>query len=172
VSSAQPMWAATEYSEDEWRRSAAHRPLRDVNVNQIALLYRHWIWANVQRKRFEATMGTAAKPDAGGAFLIDECWTAMYLWYALTWSVLEGFNDRDIDLRGPLADDVNVVSDPLRRCRNAVLHVSAHHQHDERLFEVMRVPNIVERMLRLSIGLGRLFTEESRARKAEGRLGA
>jgi hypothetical protein len=158
------------YTEDEWQQSAGHRPLRDIDVNQVFLLHRHWIWANLQRTRFHEKLETIAKPD-GGAFLADEGWASMYLWYALLWSVIEGFSDREIDLRGPLASDIADLAAPLRRCRNAVLHVSPKNQNDVRLFELLQVPDVVAKIRRVSSGFGRMFLEESRARKAEGRIG-
>jgi hypothetical protein len=162
--------AVTEYSEDDWQESAGHRPLPDVDVNQVFLLHRHWICANLQRTRFQEKIATMAKPD-GGAFLADEGWASMYLWYSLLWSVIEGFKARDIDLRGPLAADIETLADPLRRCRNAVLHVSPTNQHDKRLYELLQVPDVVEKIRRVSTGFGRMFIEESQARKREGRLG-
>jgi hypothetical protein len=42
-----------EYDEESWAASAGHRPLEGVDVNQVFLLHRHWIWANLQRSRFQ-----------------------------------------------------------------------------------------------------------------------
>jgi hypothetical protein len=160
----------TEYTEAEWQESAGHRPLEKVDVNQVFLLHRHWIWANLQRTRFEETFPAAPRPDEG-AFLADECWASMLLWYALLWSVIEGFRDREIGLRGPFAQDIESYADEMRRSRNVVFHVSQKNQHDERLYGLMMRPDSAGALRRISTGFGRLFIEEAQARKAEGRIG-
>ena len=152
-----------EYSRADWLKSAGHRPLEDVDVNQVFLLHRHWIWANLQRGRFNATLSTAAKPDEG-AFLADECWASMYLWYGLLWSVIEAFDARQIEIRGPMRSDMDYVADTLRRCRNVVFHISAKTQHDARLFELMQLPDSAAAISRISTGFGRMFIEEGRTR--------
>jgi hypothetical protein len=156
-----------EYNDDEWRESAGHGPLRDVDVNQVFLLHRHWMWANHQRSRFDATLKDAPPPD-DGAFLADECWTSMYLWYALLWSVIEAFDARSIEIRGPMRADIDAVADALRRCRNVVFHVSDESQNDVRLFEFMQIPDSAHRLSRISSAFGRMFIEEGQARRGSG----
>ena len=160
-----PGGSSAEYSDDEWERSAGHRPLSGVNVNQVFLLHRHWIWANLQRQRFRAALPTAPQPD-DGAFLADECWASMYMWYGLLWSVIEGFEERNIEIHGPMRADIDLVAPTLRRCRNAVFHVSRRNQHDSRLFELMSVADSAAVISRISTGFGRMFIEESRRRQA------
>ena len=159
-----------QYSDADWQASAGHSPLRDLDVNQVFLLNRHWIWSDHQRRRFYATIDAAPKPD-GGAFLADECWAAMYMWYATLWTVIEGFDDREIDLRGPMRADIDGMSSALRRCRNAVFHVSPKNQNDVRLFEVIAAPDSATTIRRLTSGFGRLFIDEHAFRKARGDFG-
>lgn len=159
------MSEAVEYNDGDWEQSSGHRPLAGLDVNQVFLLHRHWIWANHQRTRFRATLAHAPEPDAG-AFLADECWASLYLWYGLLWSVIEGFDTRGIKIRGPMRSDIDYVGDTLRRCRNAVFHVSDKNQHDPRLFELMRLPESAAAIGRISTGFGRMFIEEAAARKA------
>ena len=165
------MAPAHEYSEEDWRNSAGHRPLDGVDVNQVVLLHRHWIAANLQRTRFRALLPAAKPPDEDEAFLASECFAAMYLWYALLWVVIEGFTDRRIDIRGPMAADIESVSVPLRRCRNAIFHVPKRN-HDSRLFELMADPESAASISRVSTGFGRLFIEEADARKQSGEIPA
>ena len=158
-----------EYSEAEWQESAAHRPLEGVEVNQVVLLHRHWIAANLQRSRFKHLLPDSKGPAEDEAFLASECFVAMYLWYALLWVVIEGFQARDIDLRGPLVSDIESMSGPLRRCRNAIFHVPEKN-HDPRLFELMENPDSAAVISRISTGFGRLFIEEGAARKESGEI--
>jgi hypothetical protein len=93
----------------------------------------------------------------------------MYLWYSLLWVVIEGFQDRGIDLRGPMAEDIEDVGGRLRRCRNAIFHVPEQN-HDPRLFEVMQDTDSAATIGRISTGFGRLFIEEGDRRKQTGEI--
>ena len=152
------------YDEGQWLEAGGHRPLAGLDINQVVLLHRHWIWANLQRGRFYDLLPSAPRPSQDETFLASACFSAMYLWYGLLWSVIEGFIDRQIDLRGQFAADIEEVSDTLRRCRNAVFHIP-NKNHDPRLFELMFHPTSVAVIRRISTGFGRLFLEESDARK-------
>jgi hypothetical protein len=158
-----------EYDEESWAASAGHRPLAGVDVNQVFLLHRHWIWANLQRSRFQETLGRAPRPD-GGAFLADVAWASMFMWYALLWSVIEAFDERQIEIRGPMRADIDYVSGTLRRCRNVVFHVSSRSQNDARLYGLMQLPDSAAAISRISTGFGRVFIEESQARKLSGEI--
>lgn len=156
-----------EYSDEDWTASAGHRPLMNVDVNQVVLLYRHWIAADLQRQRFRALLPKSKGPDEDEAFLVSECFVSMYLWYALLWVAIEGFQDRSIDLRGQWREDIDEMEDPLRRCRNAIFHVPEKN-HDLRLFDFMHNPNSAAILSRISTGFGRLFIEEGRGRRESG----
>jgi hypothetical protein len=92
----------------------------------------------------------------------------VYMWYATLWSVIEGFADRGIEIRGPMRVDIDRLSDVLRRCRNAVFHVSRKNQNDERLFELMFIPDAAAAISRISTGFGRMFIEEQAFRRDRG----
>jgi hypothetical protein len=47
----------------------------------------------------------------------------MFVWYGLLWSTVEGLLDRKIDIRGAFGADIAAMSEALRKCRNAVMHV-------------------------------------------------
>src|SRR4051794_19011444 len=96
-----------EYTDEEWE---ADRPLKDVDVNEVVLLHRHWIWANLQRHRFEALLPGSKSPDEDKGFLASGwcCW--MFLGYALLWRVIDGFDRRKLEYPGPMAGDVKKIS--------------------------------------------------------------
>jgi hypothetical protein len=159
-----------EYTEQDWAEAGAHRPLKGADVNQVFLLHRHWIWAHLQRSRFEELLPESKSPEEDPAFMASEWCSAMFLWYSLLWSVIEGFEDRGLEVKGRMAEDIAQISDTLRQFRNAVFHVSKKNQHDPRLFGLMQDPDNVARVCRISTGFGRIFIEEQAARKAEGKL--
>ncbi len=92
----------------------------------------------------------------------------MFLWYALLWAVIEGFNEWEIQLLGRLAEDIELISVRLCRCRNAVFHIPRDEYYDLRLFEFMEDPDSAAKLRRISSGLGRLFLEEFDERGIEG----
>ena len=99
---------------------------------------------------------------------------AMFTWYSLLWSVIEGLRQRRVRIRGALVKDIRRIDEPLRNARNAVFHVGSEEgYHDMRLFEVMNDPESVTVITRLHRGLARLVlegltrkTEQARAREA------
>jgi hypothetical protein len=157
-----------EYTEEEWTEIGVHRPLRGVDVNQVFLLHRHWIWTNLQRRRFEELLPEAKSPDEDPTFMASEWCSAMFLWYSLLWSVIEGFEDRGLEVNGRMAEDITQISATLRQFRNAVFHVSRKNQHDPRLFTLTQEPGSAARVCRISTGFGRIFIEEGTAREGEG----
>ena len=44
------------YDEAEWAASAGHGPLLNSKPGEAFLVYRHLIWANVQKIAFESSM--------------------------------------------------------------------------------------------------------------------
>jgi hypothetical protein len=155
-----------EYSEAEWNEAAGHLPLKDLDINQVVLLHRHWMWANHQRRRFEELLPTAPRATLDEAFLISEAYAAMYLWYGPLWVVIEGFQNRKIDLRGRLRGDIDCLGPTMKRCRNATFHVPRRND-DARLWGLMEIPDSVPTIARISTGFGRLFIENGRARRGE-----
>jgi hypothetical protein len=156
-----------QYTDDEWRDAAPDRPLSAVDHDQLLLLHRHWIWANWQREQFDAELRAGRTPEGPPPDLVSAATTAMFLWYALVWSVIEAFRARRIELGGRFEGDIESIGEDLRRCRNAVFHVSDDSYYDSRLFDFMADPDSAARIRRISTGFARPFLEEFEARKAD-----
>jgi hypothetical protein len=153
-----------EYSEAQWAESAGHRPLENLDVNQIVTLQRHHIWAAMQQRNVTAGLpGSKSPGEEGDSFYVSDVFSAWFLWAGLLWVVIEGFEDRDIEFCGQLAADIAHVRESLKRCRNAIFHVPPE-PHDPRFFTLMKVEDVVAAMYRITDGLGRLFGDEQRAR--------
>lgn len=162
------MAVADLYTEDEWRAIATKGPLADLDANEAYSLHRYWIWMNYQRS-LHASLLHDNDTEVSEDPLRSRRSCAMYLWYSFLWSLIEGLQDRGVELSGAMKDDVEYLGDRLRRCRNAVFHVPKHGQWDNRLFEIMSSgdgpssgPDLesVARVRRLTSGFGRLFLEE------------
>ena len=152
-----------DYTADEWSQSTVHRPLRMVPPEDLLLLHRHYMWANQQREAFfdllAQSSGESLTP--GPQMMATKEMGFMFVWYGLLWSVLESFNDRAIEIRGPFLDDLRGMSNLLRRCRNAVMHVPQEGQLlDPRINELVKEPNAATTIRRIHRGVGRMFIEE------------
>jgi len=158
------------YSDEETRANFASRPLRGLDVNQIWLLDRHLLWAAYQRQRFEAAFPGSTPPGDDSAWMGEEWFVSFALWAALLWVVIEGFNDRGLQLGGRLAEDVAALEPTLRGFRHAVFHVSQRSHHDPRLFKFLGDADNVARISRVSEGMAGLFWHEGEERKREGKL--
>jgi hypothetical protein len=159
------------YNPEEWQESAGHYPLKDRSATDLTVLHRHWMWANLQRTAMEDLLKQGLSFDAdthGTIMMMSREISFMFIWYALLWSVIEAFQDRGIDIRGPLQSDISAVADLLRRCRNAVLHVpqKTDTSLDQRIQALVADTENATTVRRISGGFGRLFLEEFQRRTA------
>jgi len=158
-----------EYSEAEWSASASHYPLRDLEGEDLALIHRHWMWANQMREALDQAILQSPELEPSEAMLATRGFGFMFVWYAMLWAVIEACLDpnegRNIDLRGPFRADIDEVTHTLRRFRNAILHIPRAGQYiDARLNALVRQPESAVLLRRIHGGFGRLFLEEFRRR--------
>lgn len=159
-----------KYDESEWIDACDGRPLAALDRTDLLVLHRHWVWADVIHQAHTRTLVEAksieelANPaSANSAY--------MFVFYGLLYSVVEACispdEKREIPIAGRFREDIDSVSDTLRRCRNAVMHVpkSGNDYLDPRLQQFMATPDIIERVTRIHNGFSRLFLDEFAARK-------
>jgi hypothetical protein len=155
-----------DYDEDDWRRVTEPPPLIALLDEDVALLHRHWLWANQQRDWFYELLQARSEPIDPDMYLADRDGGSMVVWYALLWSVIEGFQERRIDLRDPLGRDIEAIANPLKQCRNAVLHVpKTGEYHDPRILTLLGQPDAVRLLTLVHRSLGRMLLQEMRRRR-------
>jgi len=163
------------YDDAEWAASTGHAPLTGRPPGEAFLIYRHWIWANLQKIAVEQFFispeafrrGFIGPDDPEEMVMVARGPAYMFVWYGLLWSVIEALEERHIDLRGPLREDIDHVSDALRRCRNAIMHVPRDNSLlDRRIEQLVSMPEAVVRIRRVHHGLGRLLREEVQRQSA------
>jgi hypothetical protein len=150
------------YTEEEWQVTSTPRPLQELQLTQVMLLHRNWIWACREQELFDAEVRAGRPPRLEE--MAEDAVAAMFLWYSLLWSVLEGLEERGIRLKGQLGVDIADITDGLRRCRNAIFHVPRDDYYDSRMFEFMEDVDSGPKVRRISAALGRLLLEEFDAR--------
>jgi hypothetical protein len=158
---------ATDYTDDEWAEAVGPDPLQSIGAEELALLHRHWMWANVQRERFDELLADDSE-EASFETLATRSAGHMLLWYALLRSVIEGLvEDRGVVLGGTFGSDIASLGDDLRRARNAILHVpESGSYYDPRLVRFISRADSVDLVRRVHRGLGRLLIGELRQRAA------
>ena len=159
------MLTGIDYTDDEWNCSIGHEPIRDLPPADRLLLHRHWMWANQQREAFDRLLQNPSLdfPKPGPLMMATREMGFMFVWYGLLWSVIEacvGPRGRGLDIRGPFRSDIDKMSDLLRRCRNAVMHVPGPGELlDARIEKLVSEPDAVMLIRRIHRGFGRMFLE-------------
>jgi len=166
------MASGIDYTNEEWQASAGHFPLSVRTAEDLLLLHRHWMWANQQREAFfhllEHPSSDALQP--GTLMMATREMAFMFVWYGLLWEVVEACinpsEGRNVSVRGPFRRDIDEMSDLLRRCRNAVLHVPRSGDLlDARIQDLVAEPDSATTLRRIHRGFGRLFLEEFKRRQ-------
>lgn len=154
------------YDESDWARISAAHPLAVVRDEDLGLLHRHWMWANQQRAWFYNLLSCRNEPFDAGMYLAGKAGGAMVVWYGMLWAVIEALcEDRRIEFVSPLSDDLATISDPLRRCRNAVMHVPRSGDYfDQRILDLLSLPSSVRLVRTVHTAFGRLLLEEMQQR--------
>jgi hypothetical protein len=165
-----------DYTNDEWRESTGHEPLGALLPADRLLLHRHWMWANQQREAFDRLLSDPSPDvfDPGPLMMATREMGFMFTWYGLLWSVIEacvGPGGRDVDIRGSFRHDITAMSDLLRRCRNAVMHVPPPGELlDPRIQHLVAERDSATVIRRIHRALGKMFLEAfQRDNAADGR---
>lgn len=163
------MASQIDYSAEAWQESCGHFPLRDRPREELLLLQRHWMWVNTQREAMEQEFGKEAESlEPGPLMMATKGISFMLVWYGLLWGLIEACQkDRGLPLLGVFKADIEGISDLLRRCRNAVLHVPKGKELlDDRIADLVGGVSAIT-IRRIHRGFGRLFHEEMVRRTAE-----
>lgn len=145
---------------------ASPQTLADLPAHQVLVLFRHWIWAEHAKSWLMlATLRRRALGAEPSADLREEDTFAVYLWQALVWVVVEGFDARRIRIEGELRDALRGIRDPLRDSRNAVFHVGDQERlYDPRLGALSGTAGAGERVVVVHDLLGQTIAEELKRR--------
>jgi hypothetical protein len=121
-----------------------------LDQETLLLLYRQWLRADLLKKHFQETYLAETKSESyeyDATFYTCPEGIYLYLWYALLFSVLEGFRERGIDLSfiHELDDE---LYQSLKDLRHSVFHVPRRDYFDSRMYAPMHQKESVERIFR------------------------
>jgi hypothetical protein len=149
------------YDDTDWAASTGHAPLQGRPAGEAFLIYRHWIWANLQKLAFEDAMKLEKPFEPVEMVMVARSVSFMFVWYGMLWSVIEALEKRNIVLRAAFGHDVARVRRALKLCRNAIMHVpDGNEALDIRIQKLVEQHGLVVRIRRVHHGLGRLLREE------------
>lgn len=127
---------------------------------EFMALHRHYMWALVIKKDFEAVIADVAKknlpkdktlfPQSYGAY--------MSIWYGLLYGILEVLREKKVVIP-EIQNDIDSIYESLRRYRNAVFHPQSKYYSDK-FFEIMKDPDSPTKIWNVSAGLGGFFLDE------------
>jgi hypothetical protein len=141
-----------------------------LDQETLLLLHRQWLRADLLKKHFQETFlaeSKSKKYEYNPAFYTRPEGIYMYLWYAMLFSVLEGFRERGISLSfiHELDDE---MYQSLKALRHAVFHVPRQEYFDPRMYRPMHQPNAVERIFRIHDKIGVILMAQLIARHQQG----
>lgn len=158
----QPMQG--DYTDAEWADSTSPLPLQGQSAENLLILHRAWLWANVQRECGDKELTRiVAAHEPLEEHLDPGCvlQSHYFAFYGFLYSLIEGCRKRRIDLRGHFHSDVDAMKGILKPFRNAVFHVPWDRYHDDRLSALfLSAQTSADRIRRVHRGFGRLFLEE------------
>jgi hypothetical protein len=159
-----------DYSQTEWDSAAGHRPLKDLPKEQLLLLHRAFIWANLQKSCADKELARVAKLGKKefekNLIPASVMQSHYYAWYAFLYALIEGFEARKLVLRAPFSSDIARMKKTLYEFRNAVFHVPRSRYNDSRLMALFTSAGTgPDKIRRVHNGFARLLYEELMRRR-------
>jgi hypothetical protein len=148
--------------------TVADGALREVSVDRLACLLRHWTWADEARARFEQEL--AAGWDFDEDLAADHPFGAYYHWCAL----LCGFSEAALEqgllsaLRlGAIRRDLEASLAGLRACRQLLVVIPASLEAQPRIVDLLRDEEMLGRLRRIHSAFGEALREERMSREID-----
>jgi hypothetical protein len=139
--------------------SGCRRWTKTMTRQEFMALHRHYIWGLVIRKNFEvaikAANGTGQKAED---LFVKPFGAYMFVWYGMLYGILEVLKKKRVSIPA-IQTDIDGVYDSLRLCRNAVFHPQPEY-FSPKLFKIMEDQDAVNKIWRISKGLGKFFLDE------------
>ena len=133
-----------------------------LSSEELMVLHRQWMWANVMRESFYAHLGEGGNAKPAEEFFPDRVGGFMCVWYGMLFSVLEVVKEKSLAIEG--IEDLDTIYEPLRLFRNAVFHAQPKYW-SPKLFEIMKDPESALKIRKIHSALGKFFLTELRNRR-------
>ena len=158
---------SSEQSEAEY----TGQPLKQLSIERLRCLLRHWSWAEEARTRFEREL--AAFPsdyDRGPGASTDRPIGAYYHWCALLCALGDAADGHHLTNHAPLDtihDDLTTLLPWLRVCRKRLFDVPTSPEQPQTLADLHRDTDTVARLRRVHRAFGDAFRNEQVSRDVD-----
>jgi hypothetical protein len=145
--------------------------LKDVSVDHLACLFRHWTWAHEAMARFERELANGWEYDEDP--VADHPFGAYYHWCALLCGFSEAALERgllprlQLDL---LREDLEAILPGLRACRQLLVVIPASLEEHPRIVDVLRDDETLGRLRRVHFAFGEALRDEQTFRQLNLRV--
>lgn len=142
--------------------------LRDVSLDRLACLLRHWTWADEARQRFEQEL--TGGWDYEEEPVADHPFGAYYHWCALLCGFAEAAVDDELILPTQLEGlypDLERTLPGLRACRRLLVEIPTSLEDQPRVMDILRDEEALARLRRVHQAFGELLAQERMAREIE-----
>lgn len=142
-------------------------PLKDVSLDRLACLLRHWTWADEAMARFDRELADACEDEEDPAS--DRPFGAYYHWCALLCGLSEAL---DHGLLSPpelnaIRHDVEATLPLLLACRQLLVVIPASFEEHPRVVDLLRDRNTLGRLRRVHDAIGEALRQERMSREIE-----
>jgi hypothetical protein len=141
-------------------------PILDLKKEDLSIAHRQWIRANRVKQHYEAALAKTDKDTSSDItrFYISDAGVFMFLWYSLTYSVIEFLENKGAVLAA-LDDDFDTLKNGLRRSRNSIFHAEKEYW-DKRQIDLIAQPKAGQRIRQIHDTLGGYLLEAMKASKS------
>lgn len=147
------------------------QPLKQLSIDRLSCLLRHWAWADEARSRFEREL--QAFPDEHARAVADAAERplgAYYTWCAMLCAIGEAVLGDGLAYHSPLdgvSEDLDAIIPWLRVCRKRLFEVSATPEPHPKIAELHRDTATLNRLRRTHRAFGDAFRNEQVSRDVD-----
>lgn len=147
--------------------ATAHAPLKDVSLDRLVCLQRHWTWADEAMARFDRDLADGWNDDD---LMSDRPFGAYYHWCALLCAFSEAVFDRGLlspsELE-PIRQDLEASLPALRASRQLLVVIPDSLEERPRLAALLRDGQTLPRLRRVHLAFGEALRREHVSREIE-----
>lgn len=139
--------------------------LQNASSDRLACLFRHWVWADEAKKRFEFEISDGWADDE--ELLADHPFGAYYHWCALLCGLGEAALENGLlsaARLGPAGADLEGALPRLRACRQFLIAIPSSLEEQPRFVDLIRDETALDQLRRVHDTIGNALRDERIAR--------
>jgi len=134
-----------------------------MNEEELVVLYRHWIWADLMKANYigeiEKSKQLKREPDFRDPHSQD-LFAYLFIWYRLLYSVLHALKNHGVKF-SDIDSDISKLYPLLKECRNATFHPQPKY-FSKKLISIIMEKGAGIKVLKVHKKIGDFFQKEVR----------